>query len=260
MKDIQGDLQRAKDADEEKLRVLIHHQSPRVISQVLMNPNLTEDIVLLIANRRNIGSEILESIFYDKRWKSSYRTILALSRNPKTPQKISLSLVGSLRVFDLADLTRNQQIPINVRMKAESHILEKILSMPVGVKKFLARRASNRIVMRLIEDGMEEVVQVCLDSPLLTEGDICKVISMKKVASHVIRRIVVHPKWSLRYHVQWVLILNNHTPLVNVVEFLKNMKTPDLRELYSLSNTPISTKPFIYRELFDRGESTDVIR
>lgn len=250
----------AKDADEEKLRSFVHHRSPHVISQILMNPNLTEDIVRIIANRRNIGSEILESIFYDKRWNSSYRIILALSRNPKTPQKVSLSLVGSLRVFDLADLTRNQQIPVNVRMKAESHILEKILSMPIGIKKSLARRASNTIVMRLIEDGMEEVVHICLDSSLLTEGDICKVISMKKVASHVIRQIAVHRKWSLRYHVQWALILNNHTPLANVVEFLKKLKTTDLKELCSLSNTPISTRPFIYRELFDRGESIDVIR
>ena len=260
MTDVQKALQMAMDADEEKLRSLVHHRSPHVISKILMNPNLTEDIVRMIANRRNIGSEILESIFYDKRWNSSYRITLALSKNPKTPQKISLSLVGLLRVFDLADLTRNQQISVNVRMKAESHILEKILSMPIGIKKSLARRGSNTIVMRLIEDGMEEVVNICLDSSLLTEGDICKVISMKKVASHVIRQIAAHPKWSLRYHVQWALILNNHTPLANVVEFLKKMKTTDLRELYALSNTPISTRPFIYRELFDRGEAIDVIR
>ena len=258
MMDVQRALQVAHDADEKKIKSLVHHRSPRVISQILMNPNITEEIVRIIANRRNIGSEILESIFYDKRWNSSYQIILALSRNPKTPQKVSLSLVGSLRIFDLADLTRKQQIPVNVRMKAESHILDKILSMPIGVKKSLARRANNTIVMRLIEDGMEEVVNICLDSSLLTEGDICKVISMKKVASHVIRQIAVHPKWSLRYHVQLALILNNHTPLVNVVEFLKKTRTTDLKELYSLSNTPISTRPFIYRELFDRGEAVDV--
>jgi len=256
MKDIDKALQIASTtSNEEELKFLAHHPSSKVISKLILNNNLTEDLALIVASRKNISPEILESLSKDIRWMESYRIMLALCKNPKTPQKISLSLIKSLRIFDMADLTRNQHVPINVRIKAEANINDKILSMPLGIKITLAKRASSKVLMKLIQDGMKEVVITCLDSPYLTEGDICKIISMKKISSLVIRLIANHPKWSCRYHVQWALILNNHTPLSSVVNFLKNIKTTDLKELYAAPEVPSSTKPFIYRELSDRDQA-----
>jgi len=253
MKDIEKVLQLALTAGAEKLRSLAHHHSPQVITNILLNQNVTEEVVLLIAKRKNISPDVIELLYNDKRWKENYKFILALCKNPRTPQKISLSLLKSLRILDLADLTRNQSVPINIKLKAEENINEKIISLPLGIKISLARRASSAVLVRLIEDGMKEVVPVCLDSPYIIEPDICKIINRKKTASHVIRKIAEHPKWSSRYQVQWSLILNNHTPLVCVVEFLKKMRTTDLKELYALALTPASTRPFIYNELLERG-------
>jgi hypothetical protein len=256
MKDLDKALQSASTtSNEEELKFLAHHPSSKVILKLILNNNLTEDLALIVASRKNISPEILESLSKDIRWMESYRIMLALCKNPKTPQKISLSLIKSLRIFDMADLTRNQHVPINVRIKAEANINDKILSMPLGIKITLAKRASSNVLMKLIQDGMKEVVITCLDSPYLTEGDICKIISMKKISSLVIRLIANHPKWSCRYHVQSALILNNHTPLSSVVNFLKNIKTTDLKELYAAPEVPSSTKPFIYRELSDREEA-----
>ena len=237
----------------EELRQLAYHPSPRVLLKVLSNKDVSEDLVLVIAGRRNVTPEVLESVYNDIRWRDSYRVMLALCKNPKTPQKISLSLLKSLRIFDQAELTKNQHVPINVRMKAEAAISEKMLSMPLGIKMSLARKASSNVIIKLIEDGMKEVVPLCLENPCMTEGVICKIINMKRIASHVIRRIADHPKWSLRYDVQWSLIRNNNAPLIRVVQFLKNIKTKDLRELYCAPEVPASTKPFIFRELADRG-------
>lgn len=256
MKDLEKAIQSASAATgEEELKFLAHHPSSKVISTLIHNNNLTEDVALIITNRKNITPEILESLYNDIRWKKSYRIMLALCKNPKTPQKISLSLIKSLRIFDLSDLTRNQHVPINVRIGAEANISEKILSMPLGIKITLARRASSTILMKLIEDGMKEVVAVCLDSPYMIGGDIYKIINMKKISSQVIRQIANHPKWSCRYQIQWTLIINKHTPLSCAVNFLKNLKTTDLKELYAALEVPSSTKPFIYRELLEREET-----
>jgi hypothetical protein len=54
--------------------------------------------------------------------------------------------------------------------------------------------------------------------------------------------------------VQWSLIRNNNAPLAHVVNYLEKIKTTDLKELYRDPEVPTSTKPFIYRELLDRGE------
>ncbi len=254
MKDLEYALSIACCASEDELKSLLHHSSVRVLQRILINPNLTEDHVLIISGRRNLPYEIIESIYADNRWKDSYRIKLALCKNPKTPQKISLSLIKSLKILDLADLTRNKNIPINVRTKAEAHIIEKIISLPLGIKMTLAKKASSNVLIKLIEDGMKEVVDICLESPYITEGDICKIVNMKKITSQVIRQIANHPKWSVRYNVQLALILNNNTPLSRIVDFIKTIKTYDLRELYESPSLPISTKPFIYRELSNREE------
>jgi hypothetical protein len=44
----------------------------------------------------------------DIRFKSSYRLKLNLCKNPKTPQKIVLSLLKYLRIFDLGDITKDR--------------------------------------------------------------------------------------------------------------------------------------------------------
>ena len=254
MKDIDKFIQLASTASEEELKTLVHHPSSKVILKLIHNNNLTEDLALIVASRKNINPEILESLSNDIRWRENYRIMPAICKNPKTPQKISLSLIKSLRIFDIADLTRNQHVPINVRIRAEANIIEKILPMPLGIKITLARRASGNILIKLIEDGMKEVVAVCLDSPYMTEGDIYKIINMKKISSQVICQIANHPKWSCRYNIQWALIRNNNTPLSCIVNYLKNIKTVDLQELYAAPEVPSGTKPFIHRELLDREE------
>jgi hypothetical protein len=255
MKDLEQALQSAFIADQEELKLLAYHPSSKVLSNVLLNRNITEDIVLIIAGRRNISSEILEVLSTDLRWKDAYRIISALCRNPKTPQKVSLSLLKKLRIFDLADLTRNPQVLVNVRMKAEETINEKVLVLPIGIKKTLAKKASGKVLLKLVEDGMKDVVADCLNSPVMTEAMICRIIHMKKIASNVIRQIAEHPKWSLRYDVQYALVRSHHAPLSRVVHFLNKMRARDLKELYGASEVPSSTKPFIYRELMDRNEA-----
>jgi len=254
MKDVDRDIELASSGSEEDLRVLAHHPSDDVLSTLITNKNLTEDIALIIANRKNISPEILESLFNDIRWKSSYRITLALCKNPRTPQKISLTLIKSLKIFDIADLTRNKFVPISVKMKADAAIFEKIPSLPLGIKITLAKRAGSGVLMKLIEDGKKEVVTACLDCPNMTESEIYKIISKKTVSPRAIRQIADHPKWSCRYQIQQALILNIHTPLSRVVNFLKNIKTNDLKELYEAPELPSSTKPFIHSELLEREE------
>ena len=87
MKNIREALNRAASADEAELSALVHHSSQAVVSKTLQNENLTEKLALIIAGRKNIGSDILEALYCDPRWEGSYRIMLALCKNPKTPQK-----------------------------------------------------------------------------------------------------------------------------------------------------------------------------
>jgi hypothetical protein len=59
--------------------------------------------------------------------------------------------------------------------------------------------------------------------------------------------------------VRLALIRNEHAPLSLSVRFLGTMKIMDLRDLYTDPSVPVTIKPFIHRELWDRGEQPDKV-
>lgn len=260
MKPVEERIRAAQNARAEALWECVKDSHPEVVSNATLNRNLTEDMALFIARSKRAPSDALGFLAGDVRFKESYKLKLALCKNPRTPQRITLSLLKFLRIFDLAALTRDQHIPVILRQKIEQALSEKIRAMPVGVKTALARKANSSVVMGLIERGDERVVKVCLESPALTEGDLYKIINRTSTGAVVIKMIAEHPKWSLRYQIRFALIRNFFTPTTLVVRFIGGLKTVDLKELYADGRTPSSTKPFLFRELLERGETTDIAK
>jgi hypothetical protein len=249
--------QRAAAAGEEEIAALLNDPSPRVIKSLLANRNITEEDVLAIAARKNLPGGVLESIAKDRRWSEKYPIRLALARNPKTPLFSALSIVRYLRLFDQVELTRSSSLPIIFRQKIEAIIMEKVPALALGVKKSLAKIASGNVLIKLIQDGYPEVVRICLSNPHLVEAHLYKVISREGTGPAVIRLIADHPNWSNRYNIKYSLIRNEHTPLSRSVTFLSGMKTKDLKELFAEPSLPVSVKPCIYRELWERGEDAE---
>jgi hypothetical protein len=250
-------IELAASAREDELALLIHDPSPKVIMVMLDNRNVTEEHVLIVANRKNLPPEVLSMIFRDKRWSESYPVRLALAKNPKTPLFTALSIARFLRLFDLVELARNHLIPAIYRKKLEAIVIEKIPSLALGVKKTMARVSGGEILLALIKDGYPEVVRNCLENPYLVEAHLYKIISRTTTSPGTIRTIAEDRSWSCRYHVKFALVRNGHTPLARSVLFLPDLKLLDLKELFRDPLLPVGVKPFIHRELIERGEDPE---
>src|SRR5574341_123361 len=249
--------QRAAAAGEGEIAALLHDPSPRVIKKLLENRNITEEDILIIAGRKNLPGDVLESITKDRRWTDSYPLRLALARNPRTPLFSALSIVRYLRLFDQVELARSHFLPAIFRQKIEAIIMEKIPSMALGVKKSLAKIAAGNVLLKLIQDGYPEVVAICLNNPHLVEAHLYKIINREETGPGTIRLIAEHPNWSSRYTVKYSLVRSGHTPLSRAVIFLSGMKTENLKELFSEPSLPVGIKPCIHRELRERGEDVE---
>jgi hypothetical protein len=258
MSSIEEQVDAAAKAGTEELWRLIRGQHPAVMSRAVLNGNLTEQMAVFIAGSRRVSPEVLGTLANDFRFKDSERLKLAICKNPKAPRKITLSLLKFLKIFDLADMSRDQQVDIAVRQKIEHVFSEKMPSLPSGVKTALARRASSTIVLSLMERGDRKVTGVCLDSPVLAEAHIYALINRQTTKGAVIKMIADHEKWSLRYSVKFALIRNYYTPMAQVAKFIRAMKIADLKDLYADPKVPLSTRPFIYRELLDRGQNPEI--
>lgn len=249
--------QQAVTASAEEISPLGHDPSPRVIKALLENRNISEEDVQIIASRKNLPGEILESIAKDRRWAKSYPIRLELARNPKTPLFAALSIVRYLRLMDQVQLTRNTSLPVIFRQKVEALIMEKVPTMAMGVKRSLAKISAGNVLLKLIQDGYPEVVRLCLGNPCLVEAHLYRIINRAATGPAAIRLIAEHANWSNRYYIRYALVRNRHTPLARSVIFLSGMKTEDLKELYIDPTLPPDIQPCVHRELRDRGEDTD---
>jgi hypothetical protein len=246
-------IEQAATVREEGIDSFLHDPSPRVLKALLTNGLLTEDHALVMANRRNLSGDILEAIAKDQRWAGSYPLRMAISKNPKTPLFVSLSLARHLRLFDLADITRDHFLPLPYRKKIEAMIIERIPAMPLGIKKTLARRAAGNVLFTLLQSRDAELVQTCLANPHLMESHLFKYISRGNSLPETIGMIAEHPNWSCRATIRLSLVRNAQTPLSSCIRFFNRMAAQDLRELYVDPLVPVTVKPFIHRELWERG-------
>lgn len=251
-------LKLAGASDSEELWKLVRDSRPDAVLNAISNKNLNEDMAVFIARKKNTAPEVLGMLATDIRFKGSYKLTLAICNNSKTPIKITLSLLKYLRIFDLGDITKNQNIPISIRQKIEYSVAERISSLPSGVKVALAKRASINIIIPLLEKGDRKVISSCLESPLLTEDHLCALINRVKTKYLLIKTIAEHSKWSLRYRVKYALVRNYYTPMTSATKFISTLKTADLRELYFDSSLTSSTRPYIFNELALRGESAEI--
>jgi hypothetical protein len=246
-------IERAAAAEKEELKKYVHDTSSRVLRSLLGNRNVTEEEILILLNRKNIQADILEAIARDKRWAESYPVRLALARNPRSPLSVSLSTARFLRVFDLEEITRNHFIPLVFRHKVERMLVERVPTMPLGNKKTLAKKAAGTVLLKLLQDRIPEVVALCLNNPNMVEGHLYKVINRIDTPLETILMIAEHPVWSCRPLIRFALVRNINTPLTVSVRFLESMKLMDLRELYRDPSLQVTVKPFVHRELWDRG-------
>ena len=248
----------ARIADSEELWKLVRDPSSDVVMNTIFNKALTEDMAAFIAKKKNTSPDILGILAEDIRFKGSYKLKLSICKNPKTPPKITLSLLKFLSIFDLGDITKDQNIPITIRQKIEYSLLERSASLPSGVKVALAKRSSINIIISLLEKGDKHVVCSCLESPSLTEEHLCKLINSPAAKPLLIKAVSEHTKWSVRYRIRYSLVRNYHTPMTDVTKFISELKTSDLRELHSDKSLPASTRPFIFSELCFRNESVEI--
>lgn len=89
-----------------------------VVRELLLNPRLTEPIVVRIAARRPARPEPLEEIWRSPRWFSRHAVKRALVFNPYLPPQIAAKIVPLLSVTDLKELSRDNMVHAAIRDQA----------------------------------------------------------------------------------------------------------------------------------------------
>jgi len=111
-------LKVAMQGSREERGVLIRDSNRLVSSAVLSSPKLTESEVEAIARMTNVSDEVLRIVGTSRAWTKNYQVISALTRNPKTPVGVALTLMSRLIERDLKMLSTDRNVPEPIRLSA----------------------------------------------------------------------------------------------------------------------------------------------
>src|SRR6185436_13371885 len=94
--------------------------NPEVVRNVLINPRLTEELVVRIAARRPARPEPLIEIWHSKRWCTRPAVRRALAFNPYLPPEIGAKIVPLLSLTELKELSRDNMVHAALRDHARA--------------------------------------------------------------------------------------------------------------------------------------------
>jgi hypothetical protein len=228
---------------------LIHETSPDQLLPALENPSLNEQLLCLLLQRKDLPSDFLQEVLVRRHFLKSYRVKKALAFHPHTPRTESFRLLRELYLMDLVQFAISPGVLPDMKIKAEEQVIAKLPQLPLGQKITLARKAPARITGALLAEGNAPVVKAALANPNLTEAQVLRVLSRRKIPATVVQFIAQDAKWAHIYNVRIALIRQPATTLTTILAFLPEVTVSDLRELVAPGILPENLRHYLQREI-----------
>jgi len=103
-----------------EVRTLLLRDTNRLVAiAALQSPRITEAEILSLAQNRAAPEEILRIICQNKEWLKLYPIKLALTKNAKVPQALSMRLLSTLRESDIKSLAKDKNVPNVIQTMAK---------------------------------------------------------------------------------------------------------------------------------------------
>ena len=247
-----SDAKSARAASPDELAALLDSADPTILLAAIDNPAMNEKMLCLFLERKDLPSEVLARIPKNKQWMRSYAVRLRLVRHPRTPRLVTLALIRQLYLFDLVGVSLLPSVPAEMRRLAEDLLLNRLPQLPLGEKLTLARRGPARVVAKLAEEGLPQVLPLALDNAFLNEGQLLKTLSKTVLPPRVVASIAKHRKWSYNANVRMALVRHPLTPLARVLAFLPDIPVHHLRDLLSSATMRPDLKKYLEHEVARR--------
>jgi hypothetical protein len=115
----------ATQGNKEARTLLIRDSNKLVAVAVIRSPRITDGEIMMQANNKTAQDEVLRIICGDREWTKMYPVKLALVKNPKVPQAISMRFLNTLREADVKTLARDRNVPQVIQQMANKMVQKK---------------------------------------------------------------------------------------------------------------------------------------
>ena len=116
----------ATKGNKEARGILMRDSNKLVSVAVIRSPRITDGEVLGLAQSKTCIDDVLRVIYGKREWVRKYAIKLALVKNPKVPQGVSMRLMSTLHEHDVKGLAKDKNVPGSVQMLAKKQLEKKV--------------------------------------------------------------------------------------------------------------------------------------
>lgn len=169
-----------------------------------------------------------------------YSLVSAIVREPQAALWATLRDEAKLRdLLGLQRLLRQEEPPRTLLDDDEKPAVPDYgtgRELTLGERRALARRPQRKWIERLLRDPHPMVIELLLQNPKLTQTDVLRLVTSRRVRANILGAIVRCERWLSDGHVRQALILNPATPPSITIPLLFLCTRPQLREIKSTTN------------------------
>jgi hypothetical protein len=242
-------LQEALTADKDRLFSVVQDHREEVLIAALRNPALDHQHLLTLLKRRGVGP-VITAIYSGKRHMETAAVKFALVVHPDTPLHIAQTLIPLLYLFDLLRMCHIPGLPADIHLAAERKIVQQIPTQPLGNKLTLARRGTSAIVDALLREGIQNVLEICLDNPHLKEGSLHQFLTSSHATAEAVSAVARNSRWKSRPNIRLAILKNPRTPLIWFTLFLPGLPVATVRDLLASPRLTFAQKELVRKACF----------
>ena len=192
--------------------------------QVLRSPFCTSQIAEAIASNRNLLDP------------HGVRELLA--GFPGFNFGRALDLLATLPWMSLLNVSQSPRTPPVIRRHAERKLFAELVSMALGEKIALARRAHRELFRPLTAAGDIQVLAALLNNPRVVENDILVILNTVDFPPEFPGELARHPRWGTYRRIRRAIVESESTPLPVALSVLVQLPASDLRQVTERRELP----------------------
>ncbi|RME65379.1 MAG: hypothetical protein D6778_06430 [Nitrospirae bacterium] len=165
-----------------------------------------------------------------------------LYKHPLTPEDVRAKTAEALSLPALQqdEILKEREVFFSeeAQQARAKGLLQQIQRLNVGERVRLAMRANREVRNILIRDSHKEVVMKVLENPKVTESEIELAAKNPQLPEEALRFIAKKREWMRKYPIMVALVSNPKTPPGISMQYIGNLRTPDLIALSQSKNIP----------------------
>jgi len=254
-----GDYAAGRDAPPDELGPGLLTGSAAFLDGALANPRLAAEHLVAILRNPAVTPALIQRIARSPIWMRIDQLRAAMVVNARTPRRLAMTLLPTLRWGDLLRASGAPQIASTVRSSAAAILGVRLPELEPGERVTLARAAPAALIPLLLRESDPLVARAVLDNPRTRGEDALAMIDRPDAPPAVLKVVADCPRFAGLEELQLVIAAHPRTPVVTALKLVNALPAGALTRLVASESLPALVRVAATRRLGETGDGSRTI-